>query len=276
MRPSIAQARAVLILSAIFWRSAWKYRARCYRYCFWDAGTIMANLLAAANAEGLQTDLVVNFADAEIERLLGVDGEREGPLCLLALGRATPCRDDGARAAPLELETVPLSMEEKSYPDLVRMHQASKLLDADEVGAIDAGITASQEAGRDSGRAMRRSQASNAWGWARPSCAAVRPGNSRRSRSPPSELAAILDRSSGHPRCDFPPLSDTYLIVNAVSGLAAGAYYYSRRRRALELLKPGDFRGNAGYLCLEQPLGADCAVLICYMAGFDSLLDRDG
>ena len=140
MRPSIAEARAVLILSAIFWRSAWKYRARCYRYCFWDAGTLMANLLAAANAEGLQTDVVMNFADAEVERLLGVDGEHEGPLCLVALGRGSRCETDPGELAPLELETVPLSTEEKSYPDLVRMHHASKLLDAIEVSSIDTGV----------------------------------------------------------------------------------------------------------------------------------------
>lgn len=90
MRPSVAQARAIVILSAIFWRSAWKYQARCYRYCFWDAGTMLANLLAAADAEGLEAEVIVNFADAEIERLIGVDGEREGPLCIVALGRGAP------------------------------------------------------------------------------------------------------------------------------------------------------------------------------------------
>ena len=55
-RPSLLEARAVIVLSAIFWRSAWKYRARAYRYCFWDAGTMLANLLAAAAAEGLSTE----------------------------------------------------------------------------------------------------------------------------------------------------------------------------------------------------------------------------
>ncbi len=39
-----------LIYSAVFWRSAWKYQARSYRYCFWDNGTIAANALAVANA----------------------------------------------------------------------------------------------------------------------------------------------------------------------------------------------------------------------------------
>ena len=71
-------------------------------------------------------------------------------------------------------------------------------------------------------------------------------------------------------------MTDTYLIVNAVGGLEPGAYYYSRHRRALELLKAGDLRGNAGYLCLEQPLGAECSALICYMADFDRLLGAMG
>jgi len=277
MRPSIAEARAVLILSAIFWRSAWKYRARCYRYCFWDAGTLMANLLAAANAEGLQTDVVMNFADVEVERLLGVDGEHEGPLCLVALGRGTARRTDAGEVTPLELETVPLSREEKSYPDLVRIHQASKLLDASEVGAgaMDAGVAAQPEADPDGG--VRQSYPDiKCLGLGE---TILRRGSTRKFADEAitaAELGAILDRSSGHPRCDFPPLSDTYLIVNAVSGLTPGAYYYSGRRRALELLKAGDFRGNAGYLCLEQPLGAECAALICYMADFDSLLSAMG
>ena len=274
MHPSIVDARAVLILSAMFWRSAWKYRARCYRYCFWDAGTMLANLLAAANAEGLQADLAVNFADAQIERLIGVDGEREGPLCLVALGRGGAGAANDRTMEPLELETVPLSMEEKSYPDLVRMHQASKLSGADEVAAVSARAAALPEAGGGDSPAY----AVKGLGLGE---TILRRGSTRKFAPEAiagDELAAILDVSSAraHPRCDFPPLTDTYLIVNAVDGLEPGAYHYSRARRALELLKAGDFRGNAGYLCLEQPLGAECSALICYMADFDRLLDAMG
>lgn len=271
-RPQLVDARAILILSGIFWRSAWKYRARCYRYCFWDAGTMLANLLAAADAEGLQAEGIVNFADAEIERLIGVDGDREGPLCLVAIGSSTASRrdQDDQTVDPLELETVPLSMEEKSYPDLIRMHRASKLLDSGEVTSVSISEAASGD----------REPAANAGlqglGLGE---TILRRGSSRKfdqEAIAAAELAAILDNSSSHPRCDFPPLTDTYLIVNAVDGLTAGAYYYSRTRRTLELLKAGDFRGNAGYLCLEQPLGADCSVLICYMADFDRLLSKMG
>ncbi len=267
MRSSVAQARCVLVLSAIFWRSAWKYRARCYRYCFWDTGTMMANLLAAANAEGLRTDAVVNFIDSEIERLIGADGEREAPLCIVALGSGShPGRTD-MDMPPLQLETVPLSMEEKNYPDLIAMHRASRLIDSTEVSSI--AVDHSVEPGGSEHA---------------PECSGlgetiVRRGSTRKFAEEPisaRELEAILDNSSGHPYCDFPPLVDTYLIVNAVEGVESGAYFYSRRDRRLQLLKAGNFRGQAGYLCLEQPLGADCSALVCYMADFNRLLDTMG
>ena len=38
----------IIVGSDTFWRNAWKYRARAYRHSFWDAGTMLANLFAAA------------------------------------------------------------------------------------------------------------------------------------------------------------------------------------------------------------------------------------
>ena len=90
------------------------------------------------------------------------------------------------------------------------------------------------------------------------------------------ELATILSASSRHPRADFPPLSDTYLIVNAVERIEPGAYYYRRQSGEFELLKAGNFRREAGYLCLEQPLGADCSALVCYMADLERALGALG
>ena len=82
--------------------------------------------------------------------------------------------------------------------------------------------------------------------------------------------------SSEHPQADFPALTDTYLIVNAAEGLEPGAYYYNRDSRAFELLKAGNFRGEAGYLCLEQPLGMDCSALVVYMADLERALSAFG
>ena len=66
------------------------------------------------------------------------------------------------------------------------------------------------------------------------------------------QLATLLDRSSGELAADFhlpgsEPLIDFYLIVHAVDRLPPGVYYYQREARALELLREGDFRSEAGY-----------------------------
>ena len=57
-----------------------------------------------------------------------------------------------------------------------------------------------------------------------------------------------------------------YLIVHAVEGLLQGAYFFHREQRALELLKEGDFRSQAGYVGLEQDLAADASVAVFFLA----------
>jgi SagB-type dehydrogenase family enzyme len=276
-RPSLLQARAVLVLSAIFWRSAWKYRARAYRYCFWDAGTMLANLLAAAAAEGLSTELVTAFADPEIEALLDIDGEHEGALCLVALGSGATAPGVEPELRPLALETIPLSREEVSYPDLVRMHQKSRLLGPDEVGEVAAARidwVSPGPSASDVKPALLEAGAGLGLGET-----ILRRGSTRvfaHKAITAEELATIMAASSRHPDADFPPLSDTYLIVNAVNRLEPGAYYYRRQSGEFELLKAGNFRREAGYLCLEQPLGADCSALVCYMADLERGLGAIG
>jgi transglutaminase-like putative cysteine protease len=62
-----------VISTGTYWRNAWKYQARTYRHFGWDNGTLLANLLASAAAQGLPARLVCGFADAEINRLLGLE-----------------------------------------------------------------------------------------------------------------------------------------------------------------------------------------------------------
>jgi SagB-type dehydrogenase family enzyme len=235
-------------------------------------------LLAAAAAEGLSTELVTAFADPEIEALLGIDGEREGALCLVALGSGAATPEAEPELRPLDLETIELSREEVSYPDLVRMHQASRLLGRDEVAAIADARVNSVPPAPPSANATRPEPLDASAGLSLGETI-LRRGSTRVFAHKPitaEALATIMAASSGHPRADFAALSDTYLIVNAADGLEPGAYYYRRQSGEFELLKAGNFRAEAGYLCLEQPLGADCSVLVCYMADLDRVLGALG
>jgi SagB-type dehydrogenase family enzyme len=112
----------------------------------------------------------------------------------------------------------------------------------------------------------------------------VRRGSTREFAREPiafERLSTVLERASGGLATDFltasePSLNDIYLIVNAVTGLPPGAYFFQRHQRALELLKEGDFRRQAGYLGLDQDIPADCSVNIYFLADLDRALARFG
>ncbi|MGC1341534.1 MAG: SagB/ThcOx family dehydrogenase [Candidatus Binataceae bacterium] len=270
-RRSIAQARAVIILTSIFWRSAWKYHARAYRYCFWDAGTMIANLLAAAGAEQFGAEIVTAFEDPQVESLLGLDLDREGAVALIALGAGASGSSESPVLEPFPFESIALSPSEVSYDPIVKFHRESRLVTGAEVLEIaDATVTA-PEPRRDLIR-FEAPAPGDAMGLGE---TVLRRGSTRQFAQAPirgGELQAILAAARAHPRADFPSLIDTYLIVNAVEGLAPGAYFYDQIGDGFELIKAGEFRGEAGYLCLEQPLGRDCSALIVYMTDLERAL----
>ncbi len=83
-------------LSSIHWREAWKYGERAYRYCQLDIGHAVAALACAAAPLGWQLEYQA-LADADLERLLGLDreadfvpGEEEWAECLLRVDTGTP------------------------------------------------------------------------------------------------------------------------------------------------------------------------------------------
>jgi len=94
-RSSVAAAAGVppetasfVVLTGIHARTGWKYQERGYRHVWWDAGTMLANLLALAAAEGLEPHLYTAFLDRELNDMLGVDGRGEYALAVVSLGTA--------------------------------------------------------------------------------------------------------------------------------------------------------------------------------------------
>lgn len=92
---------------------------------------------------------------------------------------------------------------------------------------------------------------------------------------PRNQLAAILGGAMGPIPLDVPPWIELRVIVNAVEDLTPGVYRYRPPNR-LDLLRAGNFRRQAGYLVLEQPLGALAAAVIFAMADVEAVLRRHG
>jgi SagB-type dehydrogenase family enzyme len=82
VRDQLGGGETVLALTGILWRTAWKYDARGYRHLFWDAGTMLANLLELTPGEAR---VLTGFVDDEVNAVLGVDGIDEAALALLQL-----------------------------------------------------------------------------------------------------------------------------------------------------------------------------------------------
>lgn len=273
----IASAAATVVMSAIYWRNTWKYQARGYRHLFWDSGTMLANLVAAGAALEQSPRIVTGFVDAEVNRLLGLDPTREGALELVVLAPGASAAPPTSRLADIHHETVPLSSSEVDYPLLREAYTASMLESADEVRRwrADAAVPARATRGPLTPLPTPRGQAGRSLGET-----VQRRGSTRRfSRAPLSaeELATTLWWATRGVPADVPAgLVDLFVIVNAVEGIAPGAYRYHGDAHALETVKPGEYRNGSGYLCLEQGLGADAAAVIYFLAPLRALLDRFG
>jgi SagB-type dehydrogenase family enzyme len=261
----LTEVEAVLILTGILWRTAWKYETRGYRHLYWDAGTMLANFLALAACVGEEARVLTGFADQDVNHLLGVDGEHEAALALLAVGTA-PASPPGNDVPPLDLEAAPPSRDERDYPEARALHAASSLTNVEEVRRyrgrwssrtkpVDLGLSRG-----DLERVLRRRGSVRDF--------ALDP-------VPKEELAGVLAYAAADIPMDVPPHGEIYLVVNAVDGLAPGAYRFEAPA-SFELLRAGSFRREAGYLALEQPLGARAAATIFFLADLEETLTAHG
>jgi SagB-type dehydrogenase family enzyme len=85
--PSLVDhAGALLVVTAMFWRSRFKYGLRGYRFALLEAGHVMQNATLAAAALGLAALPLGGFYDRRLDALVGADGLDEATVYALLLG----------------------------------------------------------------------------------------------------------------------------------------------------------------------------------------------
>ena len=274
----MATAPAVAVLTAIYWRNTWKYQSRGYRHLFWDAGAMLANLLAAATALGLPARVVTGFVDAEVDALLGLDAAKEGALAVVPIGADARPATPPPPLLPVSAEIVPLSSAEVQYPLLVEARLDSSLdseaavlewrerriaaRPAAPTGPVSPLPAPRAESGRSLGETLQARGSTREFSGAAISA---------------EELSSALHHATRGIDGDVQSgLVDLYLTVHAVGGIAPGAYRYDRRGHGLELIKPGDFRSESAFLCLEQPLGGMSSATVFFLSDLSRLLGALG
>lgn len=261
-----------VILTGIPWRTTWKYGERGWRHLYWDAGTMLANFLAVADAHGQDHRTLLGFDDEKVGDLLGIDGVSEMPLAIVTLGgqHQTPPR---IHPDPLTLDVGPLAPNPIRLP-MLQQAQAGSTLASDDVGSW-------RQAGPGVAREARAEVASPDGYDDAIEDVILRRGSTRhmvRGQVPFGHLEWPMAASTRTVGTDLTPegsLLEHYVNVHAVEGMEGGAYHYGDE--GWELLRATDtVREDSSSLCLGQPLGGESAYAVFHCADLEPILSALG
>lgn len=88
MQPELARDCAVVIfVSAVFFRSTFKYGDRGYRFVLLEAGHLAQNAILTARGLGLTGAPIGGYVDRDVDRYLRFDGLSESTVYVLLIGR---------------------------------------------------------------------------------------------------------------------------------------------------------------------------------------------
>lgn len=241
--PQADDADALVLLSAIFRRTGYKYHNRAYRYALADAGHLLENMRLAAHGAGLDARLLRQFDDAAAARALGIDGVEEGVLALM------PLRGSSVPAAPVfEADFVPVQPAAGTPIGVTGVvHQATSLRLAP-LSPLPAGAEIALPAPAPAARELFAT--------------IVQRRSARRYAPGPLPLAQfssmLADLRQQHQLYDGIDMS---VVANRVQGLAPGVYRYGPRH-ALRLVRAGDHAGKAQSAALSQDAIGDAAAVL--------------
>lgn len=267
--------------TAIFFRSAWKYRDRSYRYHLLDAGHLLDNMTLALRALQLPYRISYNFDDSQVNHLLGLDGTREVTLAMLHL----PPRAEDARSVP------------EGIPGLSEEFQKASRVSGNEIDYP--AVREIHEAGNDSpvprGPFPRMGQElgplPDSWD------PLPAPGKAQeimdypealfRRRSKRNFIPKPVSRDSLsrllHTQCTLDPEDMarypyqqsvcTGFIVGDAGGMEPGLYLLDPVAETAGMVASGDFLKEMAHICLDQMWLANAGVHFLYMTNL-SILDQ--
>jgi hypothetical protein len=252
--PAPAGDTATVVVTGIPWRTGWRYRERGFRHIYWDAGTMLSQLLAVADSAGLTARLHLSFPDRAVAELVGADRTLEFPVAIVALGPGDPAltatgpadqgaHDDDGRVFPLVTSAQQAGDRDALGPELERgapVALSSPVPDGERDRTIDDIVL-----GRGSIRRLDPT------------------------RSIPR--AALVDTMSVAMRgIDVPH----WVAVSAVEDLPSGVYRWPDLDHAVRLVEQDPLRAELYVAALEQGLAKDAAYVAISAVDLSTLDDH--
>ena len=249
----------IFFLTAIFARSAWKYKDRSYRYHLLDTGHVLENLDLALKALGLKSEYTFDFDDQWVNQLLGLDEDREVALAA--------CRVKGKVDSPLkpienqDIEDLPetvkrasrVSPHEGVVPEVLAAHISGYNVIEDKTDldmCNDLGIIF-----KSRGPLSSLSMSDPLLSYPE---AVFRRRSSRNFISetlPASYLYSLLKVINASERrgmeCSVRPIC-TGFLTKGVQSIQDGFYRVDEKTGDFGLIAPGSFTGDMSHICLDQ------------------------
>ena len=304
--PVLEKTELAIVLTAVFYRSAWRYEDRAYRRIFLDSGHLLGNIELASSLTNYQAHLIGGFADNQLNNLLYLEPEIEEVIAVV------PLVDQLKQQESLSPTTTVLaSTTQTDYPTvpdgqlLSYLHEATKIED-------DRNLQQERELFKTDSReetledkynfpfCTKVSTATNPINWGgitNKEFSLQRLENTilkrRSTRSyngeniTLEELKAILDFTyqashyldqglNGAPDYFQLNLIETFVAVSGVNDLEEGCYYYAPIAQELRQIRFKNFRRELHYLCLGQELGRDASTVVFHTADLKKAVDKLG
>jgi hypothetical protein len=232
-----------LIVTGVLWRTGWRYAERGWRHLYWDGGTLLSQLTAAAASAGQAPRLRSLFPDATVRSLVGADGVHEYPLALLSLGDGAPAIVPTGPAVTAELPPVEFPLCTAAQAAGERDDLGDPWPDGDPLPDVPPSASLDEVIrSRGSQRLMDRTK----------------------SVARPVLEWAMAAATRG---MDVPH----WVAVHGVDGVEPGVYRWPDLSRPL---RSGDLRDELTRICLDQSLGGEAAYVAVAAVSPAGLDDR--
>ncbi len=272
----------VFLLTAIFFRSSWKYRDRAFRYHLLDTGHLCENLALALKAESLEFDICYDFDDSSINQLLGVDPARESCLALMTVFSGV--NEFDINESLIEKTPVDLSRFSKCAPEEIRYPAINEIYTITSRKSHSSPCENPEQLcspAQLKGEPLRLPAFENQPEVLKYSEAIF----TRRSRRnfirkpiPESTFSWILglfhgNSSSGPSWSKFLSLG---VLISDVGSISKGFYLLDPFNGDLSLVKSGFLTENMAHICLDQAWLANCSTHFVLIADLDHLEGQYG
>lgn len=277
------------IMSGIFFRSAWKYRKRAFRYVMLDVGHVIENLLLTLGQVKTYGSVRYDFDDGKLISEMGLDRHREACFALMDIEITSTTKGDAIKStkhqdqvqAKAIFKACRVSDREVTYEAIEEINTSSANIKREGQQPHDSPLIKFSEPDEWFQIAQGLGQLDQNLDFA----SVVQNRRSKRHFSPspiPSgAFMHLLSIVGSNPHFERNPevysiFTAVGFLVGRIEGFDPGYYRISNDGQAYGLLKSGEFLNQMAGVCLDQSWLANAGVHFLFIANLKALDDYYG